>query len=311
VTVRILLPEDQAKWWGLRSALWPDSPAVEIREDPALYGGDEEVVFVWEKPDGALGGFAEGSIRRYADGCSTSPVGFLEAWYVVPGLRRRGVGRQLVEAVEDWVRSKGCTEMGSDTELGNALSRSIHTSVGYREVEKAVHFAKSLGVASSGAQAGPGPDAEISLRIITDANVRAVVGLHVGRHQKAFVASNAVSLAEAYATAKVWPRAIYADETAVGFTMLSDDDEQPRYYLWRFMIDQHYQRCGFGRRAMALVEEYIRSRPSGDRVFLSYVPGPGGPGAFYRSLGYEDTGREHHGEREMVKLLHPATSMSG
>jgi GNAT superfamily N-acetyltransferase len=305
VTLRIVIPEDQTKWWALRSALWPEATPDEIREDPARYAGEEEVAFVWEKPDGALGGFAEGSIRRFADGCSTSPVGFLEAWYVVPGLRRRGVGRQLVEAVEEWVRSRGCTEMGSDTELGNALSRSIHASLGYREVEKAVHFAKSLGARSPEVPAGPGRDAAVTLRKITDDNVRVIVGLHVGRHQKAFVASNAVSLAEAYATTKVWPRAIYADETAVGFTMLSDDHEKPRYYLWRFMIDQHYQRLGFGRRAMDLVEDYVRNRPGGDRVFLSYVPGPGGPGAFYRSLGYEETGSEDHGEREMVKLLTP------
>ncbi len=133
--------------------------------------------------------------------------------------------------------------------------------------------------------------------------MRAVVRLGVGPHQQAFVAPNAVSLAQAYATTKAWPRAIYAGDVPVGFTMLSDDDEQPRYYLWRFMIDRRHQGRGYGRAAMDLVEEYVRTRPGGDRLYLSYVPAPGGPEHFYRSLGYEDTGRVHGGEREMVKRL--------
>ena len=81
--------------------------------------------------------------------------------------------------------------------------------------------------------------------------------------------------------------------------MLSDDDQQPRYYLWPFMIDRRYQ--GLGPR-MELVEDYVRTRPGGSRLFLSYVPAPGGPGPFYAACGFEDTGREHGGEVEMVKL---------
>lgn len=303
MTVRLLRNEDQARWWGLRSALWPDSSPDDIREDAARYQGDEQVAFVWERPDGSLGGFIEVSIRPFADGCTTSPVGFLEGWYVVPGVRRRGIGRQLAEAAEQWVLSKGCTEMGSDTDLGNAMSRSIHVRLGFREVERAVHFAKTLRNASAEVDSGPPPGSTVSLREVTEENVRPVIGLDVARHQKAFVAPNSVSLAQAFATAGAWPRAIYAAEVPVGFVMLSVDEERPRYYVWRFMVDHHYQGRGFGRAAMLLTEDHVRTRPGGDRVFLSYVPGPGGPERFYRSLGYDETGREHGGEREMVKLL--------
>ena len=143
-------------------------------------------------------------------------------------------------------------------------------------------------------------DPNVSLRPVDDDNVQAVIDLSVADDQSDFVAPNVKSLAQAFATTKVWVRAVYAEDVPVGFVMLSDDDEKPRYYLWRFMIDAKHQRQGIGREAMGLVHEYVRSRPGGDRIYLSYVPEDGGPEEFYKSLGYEDTGIEHDGELEAV-----------
>jgi len=53
-------------------------------------------------------GFAELSIRAYVEDCMTDHVGYLEGWYVVPEARRRGIGRALVVAAEDWARQQGC-----------------------------------------------------------------------------------------------------------------------------------------------------------------------------------------------------------
>ena len=143
----------------------------------------------------------------------------------------------------------------------------------------------------------------VTLRSVDDDNVQAVIDLSVTDAQQEFVAPNVKSLAQAFATTNVWVRAVYADQTPIGFVMLSDDEEKPRYYLWRFMIDERYQSMGFGKKAMRLVHAYVRSRPGGDRIFLSYVPADGGPGGFYSSLGYVDTGRVHAGEREAVLVF--------
>ena len=146
-------------------------------------------------------------------------------------------------------------------------------------------------------------DNTITLREVTDENVQAVIDLQVAPDQTNFVAPNVKSLAQAFAATKAWVRAIYAGDEPVGFAMLSDDDEKPRYYLWRFMIDHRHQHQGYGKRAMALIHDYVRTRPGGDRIYLSYVPEPGGPEGFYKSLGYEDTGRVHGGEVEAVLEL--------
>jgi aminoglycoside 6'-N-acetyltransferase I len=63
---------------------------------------------------------------------------------VVEPLRRTGIGAQLVRTAEEWARAQGCTEMASDTWLDNTLSQQAHAALGYEEVERLVHFRKSL-----------------------------------------------------------------------------------------------------------------------------------------------------------------------
>lgn len=152
----------------------------------------------------------------------------------------------------------------------------------------------------------PGRDATVTLREVTAQTVRDIVGLKVAPEQEGFVAPNAMSIAEAHFNDKAWYRAIYADETPVGFVMLLDDPQTPRYYLWRYMVDAQYQGYGFGRRALEQVIEYVRSRPGAAELTVSYVPGEGSPRDFYARLGFAETGATHGGEREMRLALTPA-----
>jgi len=152
----------------------------------------------------------------------------------------------------------------------------------------------------------PGPperDAEVSLREITSENVHAICALEVRPDQQRFVATNATSLAEARFSPLAWYRAIYAGETPVGFVMLADDADEQRYFVWRYMIDREYQGLGFGRKAMALVIDYVRSRPGARELTLSYSPGDGSPQGFYASLGFEDTGESLDHEKVMRLTL--------
>ena len=153
----------------------------------------------------------------------------------------------------------------------------------------------------------------IELRVITRENIRAVLMLKVKPEQECFVASNAVSLAQAYVyQGRAWPRAVYADGELVGFVMLdligTDHAEYeggtPYYYIWRLMIDARHQGKGYGRAALLAVIEYIRSLPGAQEVKLSYVPKPGNPEPFYRSLGFEPNGViDEDGEPEMILKL--------
>ena len=130
----------------------------------------------------------------------------------------------------------------------------------------------------------------ITLREITAATVNDILKLKVRPEQETFVGSNAKSIAQAYFEPRAWFRAIYADDTPVGFVQLIDDAETPKYYIWRFMIDAAHQRKGYGRRALQLVIDYVRSRPNAREVTLSYVQAEGGPEPLYRSMGFVPTG---------------------
>ncbi|GJG86298.1 aminoglycoside N(6')-acetyltransferase type 1 [Gemmatimonadetes bacterium T265] len=140
--VRPYTPPDRAEWLRVRRALWPDSDAEDAR---AWLARDDVAVFVAARPGGAgLAGFAEVGARAYADGCATSPVGYLEGWYVDPDVRRSGVGAALVRAAEAWARGRGYAELASDALLDNVGSQRAHVALGFDEVERSVTYRKAL-----------------------------------------------------------------------------------------------------------------------------------------------------------------------
>ena len=152
----------------------------------------------------------------------------------------------------------------------------------------------------------PSPQSKVTLREINADTVRDICRLAVREDQQKFVAPNAVSIAQAYFSKHAWFRAIYADETPVGFLMLEDQPEKPEYYLWRFMIDARYQQMGFGRRAVELLVEYVKTRPGAIELLTSVLQAEGGPQVFYEKLGFELTGEYEEGEAVMrLRLRKP------
>jgi diamine N-acetyltransferase len=145
----------------------------------------------------------------------------------------------------------------------------------------------------------PSAGSNVTLRKVTEDTVRTICDLSVREEQKQFGASNAVSIAQAYFSEYAWFRAIYADETPVGFLMLYDRPEKPEYFLWRLMIDVRYQGVGFGRRALDLLIEYVRTRPGAVELLTSVHQAPGGPQGFYEKMGFVLTGDLEEGEALM------------
>ena len=145
----MLIRKYESRDWNellrLTLALFPEyNPAVMADGIRAVMLLSGSAIFVAERPNGLLAGYVQAGTREYADGCDTSPVGYIEEWYVDEDVRRSGIGHSLLRAAEEWARRRGYSEMASDALLDNDVSHMAHEAAGYREVERAVHFRKAL-----------------------------------------------------------------------------------------------------------------------------------------------------------------------
>jgi len=147
--VRPLGPRDRQAWAAMRAELWPDEdPDLLAHETLMHFSGTPQaaVVLICEDRDGATCGFLELGLRPYAEGCTSSPVPFVEGWYVAPAARHKGAGRALMDAAEGWAIIRNFTEIASDTQIDNSQGQGAHAALGYEEVERLVTFRKPLRV---------------------------------------------------------------------------------------------------------------------------------------------------------------------
>ncbi len=146
--VRELDPtQDMAEWLRLRQGLFDDSTAEEHQQEMAEILAEEVgVVLVAVRPFSSshLAGYLQVGTRKYAEGCKSSPVAYLEEWFVEADVRRQGVGKALIAAAETWARHNGFTELASDTTIDNNVSLASHLALGFTEVERQINFIKKL-----------------------------------------------------------------------------------------------------------------------------------------------------------------------
>ncbi len=157
----------------------------------------------------------------------------------------------------------------------------------------------------------------LRLEKVNGKNVWEILKLTVSESQKSFVASNEVSIIEAYTAitgnGHAFPSGIYDGDKPVGFLMIGFDVDdywidapaiaKGNYNLWRLMIDKAYQNRGFGKEAVQLALNFIKSFPCGEAEYcwLSYEPENAVARQLYRSFGFEETG-ERDGE-ELIATL--------
>jgi aminoglycoside 6'-N-acetyltransferase I len=145
IVVRPMHAGDRGVWAPMRAALWPqESAAAHAKAIDELLAEAEAWGFIAETPGGGAAGFTEIAIRKYANGCDSAPVAFLEGVWVEPQYRRRGIGARLIAHAGEFVIARGFRELGSDTPIDNAASLAAHLVWGFSETERVVYFRKLL-----------------------------------------------------------------------------------------------------------------------------------------------------------------------
>jgi aminoglycoside 6'-N-acetyltransferase I len=145
VTIRKVRSSDRESWKRMRKALWPECPENrhDLEIDQIL--SSNGIVLIAESSPSDLVGFAEISIRiDHVAGTTTTPILYLEGWYVDPAYRGQGIGKAIIGAAENYALRAGFTELASDAEINNHTGIEMHIRLGFREVERTVHFLKSL-----------------------------------------------------------------------------------------------------------------------------------------------------------------------
>lgn len=106
-----------------------------------------------------------------------------------------------------------------------------------------------------------------------------------------FVASNALSIAQAKIQGAWNIKAIYDEDKMVGFTMYGYCYEHEFYEVCRLMIDYRYQGKGYGKAALTKVIEGMKTYRDCSEIFLSFDPKNQIGKRLYESLGFRNTGR--------------------
>jgi diamine N-acetyltransferase len=157
----------------------------------------------------------------------------------------------------------------------------------------------------------------LRLEKINGKNVWDILKLSVNDSQNEFVAGNDISIIEAYtaitANGYAYPFGLYIDDILVGFLMIGFDkddywEDAPdvatgNYNLWRLMIDKKYQHKGYGRQAVKLALDFVKTFPCGpaEYCWLSYEPENQIAKELYASFCFAETG-EYDGE-ELIAVL--------
>lgn len=145
MTVREIAERDRAEWVRMRDALWPGSLADHEAETRAFFEHRRSPAAVWvAEAEGQVVGFLELEYRSYAEGCTSSPVPYIEGWYVDLSRRGQGIGGALVRAAEAHAVAAGYREIASDAQIDNTASIAAHSALGYEAVDRVVCFRRAL-----------------------------------------------------------------------------------------------------------------------------------------------------------------------
>lgn len=142
---------------------------------------------------------------------------------------------------------------------------------------------------------------DMELKEINKENYLECIKLKVYPNQENFVATNSFSLLESHYEGNCYPYGIYDEGVMVGFLMYAHNlagTEYPidSWWMQRLMIDCKYQRKGYGKQAIMLLLEYIKSQNICQEFYTSAEPANAGAIMLYEKLGFVRTGEIVSGE---------------
>lgn len=125
----------------MRAALWPTRTVADM--DACLARWDT-LMLVADFGGGMLHGFAQVSERAVVEGCSSSPVAYIEGWWVDPAQRHLSVHTTLVSTAETWASQHGYREMATGADATDDGALHERRDLGFAAVARIVVLHKLL-----------------------------------------------------------------------------------------------------------------------------------------------------------------------
>jgi aminoglycoside 6'-N-acetyltransferase I len=154
--VRPVGVDDEAAAVELRARLWPDETTRDhLREVRShvlrrpITPLDATMLVCDREPGPGICGLIEVELRFIAEGCTEhSPVGYIKGWCLdmedATAVERDNVVAAFIRAAEWWARARGCVAMAAQTSLSSGGLQDQFRGLGYGEVDRIVHYRKSL-----------------------------------------------------------------------------------------------------------------------------------------------------------------------
>ncbi|MDG4521540.1 MULTISPECIES: GNAT family N-acetyltransferase [Streptococcus] len=134
----------------------------------------------------------------------------------------------------------------------------------------------------------------IRLELVNKDNFEAVLQVQLAPEDQRRVASVEYSLAQAWLYREdghLLPYAVKSGQKVVGFVLLSIQEDKS-YYVWRLLIDRHYQNRGFGKEVIRQVLRRARDDQQCHKVTVNYVIGNHKMRYILEKLGFQFIGLE-------------------
>jgi diamine N-acetyltransferase len=131
----------------------------------------------------------------------------------------------------------------------------------------------------------------VSLKEVNIDNFWDVIELKVNDKQKDFILENSISIAQSKVQPECIPMAIYNDEILVGFLMYCIDRDDGNYWIYRFMIDEKFQRKGYAKKAMEILLNEIKEDKQRNKIILDVKKESMEAVELYKSFGFDFTGQ--------------------
>ena len=143
-------------------------------------------------------------------------------------------------------------------------------------------------------------ETQVTLRPVGRDNWRDVANLQVAEPQRKFVNDPSRYLALCAYGGDWHPLAIYLGERVIGMLMWAVDPADGSCWLGGILIDQSYQRRGYGRQAIQAAIAMLAAEHGHQHFALSYSPDNAAK-CLYHELGFTET-NEWEGDEAVARL---------